>query len=363
MRNKEDYNITDERIGIIKNYIENECFLTYAEICEDFGWIPDSKGNTKKAQFKVIDAIAEYEKIGKNKGLKYKFTKIKDLIKKETYNTSIYADNIDMVLTYIIYENMVNGVYTISELRALEIAGLVNGNFKVCRNKPYVASKVLDVDMDIMNYVINKEHTKLLGIFETSLNRLRRDGILMYNKGFLIIENIEDGSYVDEEGRPIWKERKRWATPEETAKIIDIRSKVLIKMKMTMRTAFLTGNLSEVNKRTIEELSKDMNIKYFYKGYQIMASGVGMKHKIDKYEALENKSELNAKVLSEHTQTYINESKNALKEKTIKSFKLRGNFLNDAKTVMNEIISLKNEDYDLTNKIDNYYKNNKEFAV
>lgn len=356
MANKNmDYCITDDKVDIIKNYIANECILTYYEICEDFGWTPDSKGNTKKAQFKVIDSIAEYEKIGKGKGLKYKFLTIKKHIKKTDGRTSIYADNIDATLTYLIYSGMVNGVYEMSELFGLELAGLVNGNFKSCRNQPQIASKILDVDLDIMNYVINKEHTKLLGVFENSLNRLRKDGVLMYNKVMFIVEDFEDSNCIDEDGNVMWGYKSRVATPEETAKIIDIRNKILIEMKMTMRTAYLTGNLPKINKRVIEELSNEINIKYFYKGYQIMASRIGMKHKIDKYEALENKTQLNNKVLEEHIKTYVNESENALKEKVVKSFKLRDNFVDNAKTIINEIISLENEDSGLTNKIGSFY--------
>lgn len=358
MKTRADYNITDERIDIIRNYIENNYLVTYAEICEDFGWERDTKGgDIKKAQFKVIDAIAEYEKVGKNKGMKYKFLKLKDSIRKEDGRVSIYADNIDVVLMYLLSERMVDGIFDISELSALELAGLVNSNYRSCKREPYIASKILNVDADIMDYVLNREHTKLLSIFESGLNRLSRDGMIMYRKVIFIVEKVAEKDSIDEKGEKIWFDRTRVATDRESIAILDTRNKILIDMKMTMRTAFLTGRLKEVNEKTVKALrEKGIDMKYFFKGYHIMASRVGITHKIQKYEALMNKRELNNKIVENHSETFVKEKENERSGKTLKSFKFRKNFVDNAKIVINEVISLDNNDSDLKNKIDNYYR-------
>ena len=117
---------------------------------------------------------------------------------------------------------------------------------------------------------------------------------------------------------------------------------------------------SEINKRIVEEMSQDINIQYFYKGYQIIASDVGLKNKIDREIAIHHKKELNKKVITEHIKTYEHEKENAMNEKVVKSFKLRGNFVDSAKKIIDEVISLDGERKDLEKEVRNYKKNDVE---
>lgn len=111
MNNK--YNIDESKINILNRYKEKEMIISYEEICNDFGWKVDRKGScTKKAQFKTLDCLCEYEKVGKGKGLKYKIISVYDKpkVRKDKRLKDGYNDNLIMDLEFAKNNN---GVYAI----------------------------------------------------------------------------------------------------------------------------------------------------------------------------------------------------------------------------------------------------------
>lgn len=340
----EKYDITDERIKIIADYIDFNKIVTYKQICNDFMWEIDSKGREmKKAQFKTLDMMCSYEKIGKGKGLKYRFIKLHDEIKErgDKRLKGIYTDNIDIALIYYIYSNMSNGIYDISKISALELAGLVNGNFKECKRNMTLTSMSLGVPIEIVSHFIEKEYRKSIDVFERSLSRLKKNRIIDYSDRWFIVEkNSNEFIFHNEEYK--YSTQSRIATDDEVKMILDINSEILLELGYKdMKEVYLRGKSKYVSDKLNKRLKECIGIEYIYKGYHIVASKIGMKRKINEYEANYNKSELNNKIIQEHMTSYELEQEKVINIGDLLSFKTSEFYVNDVKNLMDNLVDLK----------------------
>lgn len=138
MSNK--YHIDNIKMNILKEYKEKGIIVSYKDICNDFGWKIDKKGsNIKKAQFKTLDCMCKYIKIGNSKGTKYKIVEVFEKPKKKNDGRikDGYNDNLVMDLEFaknnsgvyaIVLENDIYIGSTINSFKERYNASIVNPN-------------------------------------------------------------------------------------------------------------------------------------------------------------------------------------------------------------------------------------------
>lgn len=337
------YDVTDEKIKVIRNYIDFNREVTYKQLCDDLGWEVDKYGkNVKKAQFKTLDMMCIYEKVGKGKGLKYRFIELHDEIKDREDNRlkGIYTDNIDVALIYYIYNNMNDGIYDISRIGALELAGLVNGNFKECKRNVALTSMSLGVPIDVVSHFIDKEYRKSINVFERSLERLKKNRVIDYSDRWFIVESNEQHIIFDNDEYSYGK-RSRIATDDEIKIILDTNGEILSELGMKdMKEVYLRNKSKIVNDELNKRLKKELGVEYVFKGYHIIASKVGMKMKIDAYEAEYSKKSLNQTVMKEHLKSYEQEQDNLINIGDLLNFKTSEYYIEDAKNLIENLIDI-----------------------
>ena len=79
--------------------------ISYKNLCELLNWKYDT-GNTKKAQMKALAKVVEYEIVGKGKGQKIKFIKLKKGLDLEYIKNQISGQDLDSLIMKSIVEQI-----------------------------------------------------------------------------------------------------------------------------------------------------------------------------------------------------------------------------------------------------------------
>lgn len=214
---------------------EGDVVKNYKEMCNLLGEdIMD--GNSKKAQLKKWERYFCFHK----EGHKFFIDKIYDFpLKKELNNNSIYAKDIESILTYELMEKEnYTGNYTKNNL--FLILGMVNKNYLI--NKHYIVSDELkQYQYWEIQHFYGRVDQKLSNILFSTLNSMVRRGLIEYKKRYVIVENK-------------MHDIRRYANEKEIENILKIKSEILESMGCA-RIPFTKSNqyYNKVN-RVLKEL-------------------------------------------------------------------------------------------------------------
>ena len=340
-------------VNILKKYVGKE--VTYKELCELLEWeYQDRSNNSKKAQFKELDRYCKYKTIGKGKGLKYVILELYDEVldkidKRQIGNNSKYGMDIETTLMYILNEHKSDHLY-VSCGRALELARIVNDNYRIGRREISMTSQVLGVEESYIYNFYDKYNQELIRIFERGLKGMRSRCVVLWNKVTIVAKEKVDIKY-NELGQPVVKRGKvvydiktvhSVATEDERRIITDAEEEVLKNMGYSsLKQVFINKAWRTFKNRVEAIISHKANIKFYYDGYDIILNKRGINYIVTQDQAEISKLNTNEAI--------VNKLDTSIKKKSDKldSQEYADNMNKLTSTLINDNCSL-----DLENEID-----------
>lgn len=317
---------SEEKFNVLENYKGQE--LTYKELCEILGWTYQNKLNdSKKAQFKKLGRYCEYEPRGKGRGLKYVILELydkakDDMDKRKMGNNSKYGMDIEITMLYVLNQHKSDHLY-VSCGRALELAKIVNDNYRIGRREILVASKVLGVNESYLYNFYDKYNQELVRIFERGLKSMRSRCVVLWNKVTMVAKEKVDIQYnalgqpVVQRGKVVYdiKTVHSVATEDERRIITEAEEEVLKNMGYTSLKQVFVNNAWRTFKSRVEAIiSHKANIKFYYDGFDIIINKKGISRIVSEDQAVIAKLNTNEAIV-EKLDTSIQKKSEKLNDK------------------------------------------------
>ena len=185
----------ENKYKVLENYIGTQ--LTYKELCEILDWKHFTGGTSKKAQFKELNRYVQYKIVGERKGLRYMIIEIYNEILEKMDNRKIgnnnkYGQDIETTMLYILH-NYENDHMYVSCGKALEIANIVNDNYRITRQEIPLASKLLNIDQAHLYNFYDTYHQELIRTFERGLKYMRNRCCILWDKVTIVAKEFSFG--------------------------------------------------------------------------------------------------------------------------------------------------------------------------
>ena len=187
---------------------------TYKELCDIMGWKPTTSGKGKKLQFEKLALICEFDKKGKNKGIKYNIKTLYDdgetKLNQARYTTSeLLKLGVEYNIIYTLLSNttiedveIINNGENETEkmlhknqfiIPTLHRAtGLCNDFYYMARVNREKISSIEEIDLEIVNDFFTLTNRKLNNVLENSLKDLYDKRLITYKEGKrLYFEKLE----------------------------------------------------------------------------------------------------------------------------------------------------------------------------
>lgn len=347
---------------------------TYKELCDLLGW-KKTGGDTKKAQFKVLDSKVSYIEIKEGRTIKYIITEIYSEQKQIEDNRSnngldVYKTNCDILLMNMLSDNsnkdqQVTTLY-LTKNNIWELLGFINASFKDAKNNKTEFLKDNGISKLGFNDFYNMSYSKFIEITETTLNRLKRQRYINSWYNSLQVCEIEyEQEYdfrgypkVNSEGEKVYKEIHKHYKPSKEMEdnIIKIEKEVLTELGYsTTYTISLSNNYREFQRRVNNRLKELYDIAYYYKVYEINYNSISIveEYKRDFEEKKKHLLSNNENILSWFDNKLI-----AINDKYIKQLEEFTKNEKDNIKIEEELQTILDEEEIEELKIDNvYYKN------
>jgi len=233
------------------NLYEGLVTKNYIELCGLLGEKVRG-GKSKECRVKVWKRWFLFEK----KRRSYVIHKIYDTpiekVENRGGNNRIYIDKAESLIINLL-NNSGKTYFTNTQL--LEEIGLININYKYARNVQHSLAKYLDIDKEIIENFYDTISSRLLGILNSALNSLSKDGVISWNKEFMLCD--ENYKYEIAQGR-------------KKELIEEVEASVLEEMKIKhIGQVMYSGLLKKFTERVCEIINADqeddIKIKFYYR--------------------------------------------------------------------------------------------------
>ena len=313
----------------IENLKVGQIIKNYKELCNILE-MKVSAGNSKKKQLNELERYCKYHK-DKNKFI---IDGIYDTPLPKMNNNSKYINEIQIILTYYLFEHKEDSKVILSISELINILGLANDTYSIGTYKKKELSDLLDIKLPAIHYFYNTTRTEFKNIINRALKNLENRSAILSNIVYMICT-------LDKQNKKI---NKRIANEDEIKLILDTERLVLDSMNFaTKKELFLAGvkAYKDFTKLVNAELPKEWD--FYYKAYNIYIGKYAIISELTK--VLCEKSNLNNKL--------VNRVKHLLKvDKNFNKHTIEN-------MLINKLISFEGYDDELNEALKQLYLHNK----
>lgn len=327
----------------IENLKVGQVLKNYKELCAVLE-VKAEAGNSKKAQLKELERHVKYYKEG-NKFIIDEIYKVaQEKIENRGGNNGKYTDDIEFLILSLLDKFDIEKHERVGFSKNLLFShcGLVNNNFSLAKGNIKLFSECVDLPYQTIAECFDYTNNKLLKTLETTLNRLQRESLITWGKGYNLTFEIRGGKYM------------RVATTSEEKDIMSIERNIMKNMSCdNKRLVFLTGQWKEFKQQVEGELKNIYpDLSFYYDSITFNYNNEDIKERL---KELDNdcttiKSKLNSNFSKGLDETIEKRHKKASDRFGVsldiyENYRGSDEFVNEQKEIKNRIINLDSREF------------------
>lgn len=327
----------------IENLKQGQVLKNYTALCEMLE-VKKKTGNSKIAQLDDLKQYVSYHKKGHKFVIDEIYEVAQDKIENRGGNNGKYTDDIEFLILSLLDKFDIEKHERVGFSKNLLFShcGLVNNNFSLAKGNIKLFSECVYLPHQTIAECFDYTNNKLLKTLETTLNRLQRESLISWGKGYNLTFNVNGGKYM------------RVATTSEEKDIMSIERRIMKNMSCdNKRLVFLNGQWKKFKQQVEDELKKIYPTLSFY--YDSITFNYNNKDIKDRLKELDSdcttiKSKLNSNFSKGLDKTIERRHKKAsdkfgVSPDIYENYRASDEFVNEQKEIKNCIINLDSKEF------------------
>ncbi|MGL5328696.1 MAG: hypothetical protein ACRDD7_05460, partial [Peptostreptococcaceae bacterium] len=286
-----------EKIKLLENYIGDT--VTYKQLTELLQIKYYKGGDSKTRQLNEIQSYYRLEKIK----TKYLIVEKYDTPIPITDNRqSIYYNDLEIIILHALQNSKsYHNCWSVTE--ALLVTSLVNSNYRIGKKDIQLTADVMEIDIDYLNTFYQFTHSRFKSIFESALKRMSSKKLIDYKEITMIHKRVSiiktnslGNPIITDTGAIEYTTKKVYteATQQERQYILKVEKKIMKEMGYKKIGDIVTaGKYYDYKNKVNTDITKNLNIEYYYKAYDIVHNDTDISEAIDEIKSYMCENNLN----------------------------------------------------------------------
>ena len=300
----------------LANIKKGQVYKNYKELCRAL-CEKVKTGGAKKNHINEIERFINFKRDG-NKYIIEGLVESPDIISDNKKRRTEYTKDIERLILDLLVQENNNGVVMLSKTMLYKTLVMINDNYRHCRYRIPKLSAYTDINEVTINEWYTATSNLLQRNLETSLNSLKKQYLVFWNKQYTLCEIIPKGGkyqinktvYINDYGEESIsysvegsaEKVYREATVPEIKKILAIERSTLLDFGCETKQDIVRKGKWVDFKNTVDNLIfEELNVAFYYESYRIICNE---DHIFDKWQELD-KLRLSS-IERENTQNQLN---------------------------------------------------------